>query len=466
MTSGTKIGLTVGAVMLTLCGVGGYAITRTIFDYPYAARELDAAVAEAKQLGLPWEAKDLAPNPPVREAENAAPLLIPVFKALDSQAPAGRVRNEAINKAAGANATPAQRQAALKENGSVLANLDRALQKDRFWMDRDWDEGAALLFPEYAATKSAVKLLTVRAEVKREAGNFHGAADDLAKAQRLARMIGEEPILIAGLVNLACESIVYREVEELIEKGMRQPAALKEAERLLATSLPRDLFAQHLRGEVYMGIATIRNLRRSGGIESLTNMGEMGSSEPDPSIPLLRTGVPQSVAERAFLARHLQAWSLIFRDIRSGRGPLEISRRADAIAQEMEEKRTASHVLNAILFPVFSQAGAAYVRVEANRRALQGLSKVVAYRTRTGRCPATLAAAGFNETDPFDGKPMRMVVKGEQVRVYSVGADGKDDGGVMAQEQGKSPQAQGVANDVAAIYPSSLRNTWPKERRS
>jgi hypothetical protein len=54
---------------------------------------------------------------------------------------------------------------------------------------------------------------------------------------------------------------------------------------------------------------------------------------------------------------------------------------------------------------------------------------------RTGRLPATLdelVSAGLIEqvpVDPFSGKPIRMKVREQEVVVYSVGSDGRDDGG-------------------------------------
>jgi hypothetical protein len=54
---------------------------------------------------------------------------------------------------------------------------------------------------------------------------------------------------------------------------------------------------------------------------------------------------------------------------------------------------------------------------------------------RTGHLPATLdelVSAGVIErvpVDPFSGKPIRMKVKEQEVIIYSVGSDGRDDGG-------------------------------------
>lgn len=54
---------------------------------------------------------------------------------------------------------------------------------------------------------------------------------------------------------------------------------------------------------------------------------------------------------------------------------------------------------------------------------------------RSGRLPASLdevVSAGLLErvpTDPFSGKPIRMMAKADEAVIYSVGQDGRDDGG-------------------------------------
>jgi hypothetical protein len=49
------------------------------------------------------------------------------------------------------------------------------------------------------------------------------------------------------------------------------------------------------------------------------------------------------------------------------------------------------------------------------------------YRLKKGKWPVTLSE--LVPLDPFDGKPLRYRLRGDGVTVYSVGVDGKDDGG-------------------------------------
>jgi hypothetical protein len=56
------------------------------------------------------------------------------------------------------------------------------------------------------------------------------------------------------------------------------------------------------------------------------------------------------------------------------------------------------------------------------------------YRTEMGACPKTLEELTPKfitaiPPDPFDGKPLRMAARDGGVVLYSIGPDGRDDGG-------------------------------------
>lgn len=457
MTRRLRFVLIGSGVLLSLCGVGGYAVSRTYLDFPWAARELEAAVKEYRSLGLPWEAKDLEPQPPLGPDENAAPLLKAVFDALQPTPSTEPPALGAVSDALRDGATAKERQAALAPFRPLFKDIERALEKSRLSLKHDWDEGFDTAFPELAAGRSVVELLVTRAATKRDAGDFDGAAEDLMKAQKLGRMLGQDPTLLAGLTSLACEALVLREVERLIEVSQKDPQGLIAANRVLASPLPPDYLMHHLRGEMYSGVAYTRNLDRLGGWRA-----EFGvlSEEPveDSRQSIVRTGLPSGTIARGLLARYLQGWNAIFRDWKPGEDPMSIAKRANALMQRDEAERRMSFHWNPLWLSTVVEAAPVYVRSETYRRCLQGLSRVVAYRSRTGRWPATLADADFNGIDPFDGKPLRMVVKGDQVRVYSVGPDGIDDGGVTSNE----PRAGG--HDEVAIFSSSIRGTFPGRR--
>ncbi len=70
-----RILLSIGLFGAALCGgigVGGWRAFERWYDFRPAAAELPAAERAYRAAGMPWEAWDLAPRPPVAPGENGA----------------------------------------------------------------------------------------------------------------------------------------------------------------------------------------------------------------------------------------------------------------------------------------------------------------------------------------------------------------------------------------------------------
>jgi hypothetical protein len=87
----------------------------------------------------------------------------------------------------------------------------------------------------------------------------------------------------------------------------------------------------------------------------------------------------------------------------------------------------------------------ALARAEANLHGLQGLAAVRRFQIVHRALPRSIAAAcreaGLKAvpTDPYSGKPLKFVVLDGQPVVYSVGKDGKDDGGTLDSKNNTQP---------------------------
>ena len=98
------------------------------------------------------------------------------------------------------------------------------------------------------------------------------------------------------------------------------------------------------------------------------------------------------------------------------------------------------------------------------------------YRLRNGRWPAALAdippvILPAVPLDPFDGKPLRYAPRPDGVIVYSVGVDGRDNGGA---ESGSFPSNELLAHPwlyshgtdlVFRLYDPAKRGLPPLERK-
>ena len=114
---------------------------------------------------------------------------------------------------------------------------------------------------------------------------------------------------------------------------------------------------------------------------------------------------------------------------------------------DLEIKGTkTSNPMVAMMIPATSKVSEACRRKSAYVATMRGLMAVERYRMKHKKWPAKLADAvpeflNAVPTDPFDGKPIRMVRVAGGVIVYSVGYDGVDDGGKLDR---KNPIAPGA----------------------
>ena len=103
----------------------------------------------------------------------------------------------------------------------------------------------------------------------------------------------------------------------------------------------------------------------------------------------------------------------------------------DAIAQAAQADPELSPVTRAMA-PNFARAYFIETRAETMRRAAQLSVNLRAYRQQHGAYPESLDALGVREiaTDPFTGAAFRYERGGDDFVLYSVGANGSDDGGL------------------------------------
>jgi hypothetical protein len=133
---------------------------------------------------------------------------------------------------------------------------------------------------------------------------------------------------------------------------------------------------------------------------------------------------------RADLAAH--AWFVArYREL-AGRSYYETRGQWEAVADEL--RRAPRGLLTAVIVPALWGSAERSARGDAHRRVARTALAVHNYRARHGRLPAKLADLTPEPLiavpeDPYDGKPLRFRRNAAGAAVYSVGPDGRDDGG-------------------------------------
>ncbi|MFO0844138.1 MAG: hypothetical protein U0797_17340 [Gemmataceae bacterium] len=121
-------------------------------------------------------------------------------------------------------------------------------------------------------------------------------------------------------------------------------------------------------------------------------------------------------------------------------GPLE------AIEREVKEhKARGTNLTIPVLLPSVASTGERFRQSQALIRTLGAAVAAERYRLARGDWPARLddlvpAQLAAVPLDPFDGLPLRYARRPDGVAVYSVGLDGRDDGGTIDR---KAPRGRG-----------------------
>lgn len=417
---------------LALCGVGTYVAVSPYVDFIGAARDLDKQVERAKKLGNPMTSAELIPLVPA-DKDNAAIELEPILRGYE-KAKLNDVGSEAIRALAENNFAHAETLIAPHQGALAIAR--KAVRKPNFVLERDWDLGSNLLFPEYAASKGLTRLLAAQARLDFRKGNIATGGENLQAGYRMGEFIGNDPTLLGMAVEIGSRAIVSRMVESIAVENRTRESVLSTLESAVGNR-PAPDFNHALRGEMFMGTTTIRNLDKYGGftkfMKSASDMNEDGTSPPLPALnpnTLRREGLPPGILEKAFLARHLAVWNDALEQMQKTPDPREFSKWLDDRYRIFEEKKALSYMVWALLFPVFESSGEAVVRCKATEGATRGFLKVLRFKAKTGRYPKDLAEAGFKEIDPFSKEPYKFYLSKDIARVYSVGPNGKDEEGL------------------------------------
>ena len=127
-------------------------------------------------------------------------------------------------------------------------------------------------------------------------------------------------------------------------------------------------------------------------------------------------------------------------------------------------------IINMILLPVFMNSRLGEVNCETQNGFLLVSLALHAYRLEHGHYPATLTelTSGYLSrlpVDPFTGQgTFKYRVKGKSYTLYSVGPDGKDDGGKPIDDPkrivGSHPESRYNIHDNSLGDVVAGKNTW------
>jgi hypothetical protein len=423
----------VGAFVLLLIGLILSAVDLSYKHFGYST-----AAKKYRDAGLPWTAADLSPKTLPAEKNGYHELT----KILVEYKESTKLKAPAIKDLLTPSDYSIVREYLAERNG-FLNQMHTLSQMEYVW-DKDWDQGASLLFPEFADIKNLVKDLVLRAEYRSAQRDIEGAAADLKAASGLANAVSGGPTIINGLVHIACRSIVFRGLQRSASFHLQDAAGLRKLQASIsALETPPDLY-YHMQGEAYLGLASLRNFNWQ-----MLSQSSFEAMEAPPVKKIVRDGDVSGIAARSFAVPYLELWTRLANEVKSkGTKPqqmMEISAQMDEMG---ESARGVSSTFVKIMFPVFAQAGQAYAKTEADYlTAKWGIEAAIS------RAEGRSAAAVSLPVDPFGTGPLKLKADKSRLLVWSLGINRSDEGGLSLDEARSRYQKGGSAGFTGSGEP-------------
>ena len=432
------LGRALGAACAAAFVMTGCGPDRDILE---ASGELEAALAESERLGLPLTAAQLSGKAPPDSENAAAGLLAPLAKWAEDRKKA-RIEDKPDEP---------RPNVVAKLDDPMLDFAAPLLMRPRWHIERDYLLGLSLLMPELAELKQLSKSFVWRASERAKAGDVSGALTDLTSAQRLARLLSQEPSLIGGLVAVAAVSIVGRAALDISEGWKNDATAL----RRVALSMEKNSydidFSTGLRGEFYFGAHVSRNVHLYGGFDGLEASlnGDEGAPPVPPRDAFTDTSIPKDVKQRALFARTLQFWNSVFAD--SDTSLKGVSARLQREADRVESSQRPSEEAMAFVVPVFDMSGAAIARQHVMQDMRRATVLAAAFRAEEGRWPKDLAEIGVEIKNPVSGEPVGYAAQGARITLWTPRSGTKDKGAIFELETGAA------GDDWRIVWPDPKR---------
>ncbi len=312
-----------------------------------------------------------------------------------------------------------QKEAVVRQNAGVFQSLHAGFAYE---YRNPPARSFAALFPYFANFRRVARLLAVQSQVRSARGDWSGSADSALDAIRLGEDVPRGGVLIAQLVGDACEAIGQRSMWKTVEH-LNAAQSRSAAQRFQAIMDRHFPYADTIQEEKWMGQAGLQETLRAVTLRSaLSTANELNGSDM-PTAQRYSMAFWMLYGKKKILHNYTEMMDATTAQARQ------------PYAAKLPPLPLPPDPINQIIFPVFSQARFKEVLVENQNALLLVALALHAYRLEHGHYPASLAelAPAYLKKVPDDSfalnSAFRYRLEGEKYVLYSVGPDGKDDGG-------------------------------------
>ena len=397
-------GIVVAGIAAILLGINAYFVRRN-------GARLESRLAELLAAGDPIALKDLA-RPPIPPETNAATFL----RRAQNDLEAIQKELSAIFPESGLPAGPLQpaEQEKLQKLFDAYPNLMPLLEQAAACPDYDPQldytiPAQAFLGRRLDALQKhriAARVLRARASLLLASGRADDALAAIVLLLKLCRHFDGEPMIIGGLVAIACRGVAVEGANVVLQSGPVGKEAREALERELDRYDAVQLHIRMLKTERALGLDMFRAMpwATSWLGRAFNDAGQLSYLDA--------------------IREYEQATSRPYYDVK----PFEPVARNRTLF-------TPPHVaLIELLRPALDAARTAMETSRATVRCLRVLNAIQQKADPDGKEPPKLSDLGLPPevtTDPFDGQPLRVKRLPQGWLIYSVGPNRIDDGGVL-----------------------------------
>jgi hypothetical protein len=282
-------------------------------------------------------------------------------------------------------------------------------------------------FPYYAKFRGMARLLSLQGQVRAKEGDWSGSADSCLDAVQMGEGIPYGSPLIGDLVGIACQAIGRRPLWTTAEH-------LNAAQSRTAITRLTHILEKHL--SYADTVQEEKWAMQAGLLEVFNNPGQLKTFYGESAGDSKESSRAQALSIVSYLA---YSKSRIMHDFTAYMDALAAQAR-QSYGLHLSPPPTPTDPINSILIPVFAQARLKDVDNETQNGLLLVTLALHAFQVEHGHYPASLAEltpAYLKKLpdDPFAAQgTFKYLVQGTSYVLYSVGPDGKDDGGRMIDD--------------------------------
>jgi len=318
--------------------------------------------------------------------------------------------------------------------------IDREKAATNFW--------SMMPFPQFSHFREFARLLCAEAEFHKRQGDIDKAVESCTVILKLARRIGDEPFLISFLVQRVVFNIgAARSWSVVLSDSEASTNAYRNVLReLQAWDIDRD-FIRALKAErVISGIQFFDGYRKKEQSVLASLRALFGADQIELSFLLSPNGYLTGnqllllSCYRQLIAFAKKGAPYDFQALRNYLAQLQ--RKANQGWEFSIGRRKVSwrpYALVSILVPVYQSSFEVATQTHALQRVTEVALALRLYRAERGKYPDHLQELVPHylpqvPIDPYDGKPIRYRKLQKGFKVWSVGGNRKDDGGVKVRD--------------------------------